>query len=151
MKRSLRRLFQAEAPELAPSPLDQRRARAAVGRCLLLGLLIVPTVASPAENPYVGHWRFADPKTCATDYTSDDKAVIIEKNRIDYFASSCAVKSSRALQFGAVRLKLACESEGEKTLEDVILAFVEKSDVNEDMLVIIEVNTGDTRIYRKCP
>jgi hypothetical protein len=109
-------------------------------------------VAAAADaNPFVGRWQWDGPETCAKSYDADNIALQISPGRLQFYENNCAIVKMRRLREGSYRLRLTCKGEGETERLEIILALLNKSKVNDELLLRIEPASGAVVAYRRCP
>jgi hypothetical protein len=109
-------------------------------------------IAAAADaNPFVGRWQWDGPETCAKSYDADNIALQISPGRLVFHENSCAIIKMRRLREGSYRLRLTCKGEGETERLEIILALLNKSKVNDELLLRIEPASGAVTAYRRCP
>lgn len=108
--------------------------------------------AAPQQQqiPFVGRWHFGNPDTCAKDYRGEDVAMEISPKTLRFYESHCTARSIRKLSDIAVRLRLTCGGEGETWRTDTMLTLVDKTDLHEEMLLRVELDSGHVTAYRRC-
>lgn len=114
---------------------------------------VSPAIAAN-DPPYVGNWAVEGSRACTAQGGDDDLALKITTKAIDYYASSCAILSSRRLARSgnnAHRFKLKCTGEGGViTNSELILAVLEKTETRADLMIHIEPAAWDVRSYQRC-
>lgn len=126
--------------------------------CSRFYLVFALAFASPAvaanDPPYVGHWAVEGSRACEPQGADADLALTVTTKAIDYYASSCAILSTRRLARSGNnvhRLKLRCTGEGGVIANsELILAVLEKTEQRADLMVHIEPVAWDVRSYQRC-
>jgi hypothetical protein len=109
-------------------------------------------VAAAADAiPFVGRWQWDGPETCAKSSDADNIALQISPGRLVFHENNCAIIKIRRLREGSYRLRLTCKGEGETERLEIILALLNKSKVNDELLLRIEPASGAVVAYRRCP
>jgi len=109
-------------------------------------------VAAAADAiPFVGRWQSDGPETCAKSSDADNIALQISPGRLVFHENNCAIVKIRRLREGSYRLRLTCKGEGETERLEIILALLNKSKVNDELLLRIEPASGAVTAYRRCP
>src|SRR5262245_18911205 len=103
------------------------------------------------RHPFVGVWHWNGPQTCKKGHEGEDVAIEIQPRRVIVYESDCAIRSMRKLSETAYRFKLLCRGGGESWQLETIFSFMEKSKVNDDLLVRVELKDGSVTAYRRCP
>ena len=126
-----------------------------VKRAVLAALMVAAAGAAAlaqAGPPYVGKWAVEGSDACR-DGSNDDLKATFTVKRLDYYASTCRVVSSRRLSRSgdnAHRLKLACEGEGAKTEREINLIVLEKAEQRPELLLQIDAASWETLTYQRC-
>jgi len=110
--------------------------------------------APPFVGQFVGRWAVEGPRACEQGAGTDDLMLTITARRLEYYASTCNVLSSRRLSRSGNdvhRLKLKCTGEENRTTTgELILAVLEKTDRRPELLVHIDPADWAVRSYQRC-
>jgi hypothetical protein len=129
-------------------------------RAILIGVVAAagllgagePTVAQKQRaHPFVGVWYWNGPQTCKKGHEGDDVAIEIQPRRMFLYETKCDIRSMRKLSDTAYRFQLSCRGEGERWQVESIFSLLEKSKVNDDLLVRLQPKDGAVTAYRRCP
>ena len=125
-------------------------------RAASIGIIVLvmaaPRIAAAADaNPFVGRWHWDGLETCAKDYDSDNVAMQVTPGRLIFYENVCSIRSMRRLGDRFYRLQMTCKGEGEIEQAQILLTFLKKSKVNDEMLLRIEPASGFVQAYRRCP
>jgi hypothetical protein len=121
--------------------------------CLIVILASVAagTAIAQPRLPFVGHWQWEGPETCAPNYDGENRALEITNDTLIFEESECAARRVRKLEYNSYRLDLVCRGEGETNRRPTMLTLLPKSKVNDEMLLRIELKNGFAMAYRRCP
>lgn len=133
--------------------MSRRRLDAGVIALLVAGSALLSGAACAAQEamPFVGRWRWAGAESCAKDFAGETVAMEITKGRrLLFLENTCRTASMRKLGANSYRFRLICTGEGDAERRDTMLVLLAKSDIHEELLLRIEVETGFVVAYRKC-
>jgi hypothetical protein len=121
----------------------------------VFAVLAAMTLAHAADpHPFAGKWAVEGSKACMPQAGDGDLLLTVTAKRLDYYASSCAIISSRRVSRSgdnAHRFKLRCIGEGTTTNSELILVVLEKNELRPDMLVHIDPAGWAVLSYLRCP
>jgi hypothetical protein len=110
-----------------------------------------PKQNKPDPHPYVGQWHYNGPQTCKPGHEGSDFAMEVQARRIFMYEARCVIQSMRKLSDTAYRFTLSCRGPDHNWQVETIFSSLEKSKVNDDLLVRLDPKDGSVTAYRRCP
>lgn len=118
---------------------------------LTLTALAVDAAFAGDRNPFVGRWRWDGPKTCPANYQRENVALDIQEKAINFYDPGCRINSIQALDAGARRFDVTCTGDEGTERSRIVFALLQKSKINDELLLRIEPESGYAFAYRRCP
>jgi hypothetical protein len=103
------------------------------------------------KHPFVGRWYFTDRRTCLKNYNSDDKAIVVTEERMFFYESNCKLRILKALNPTTNRLKLICDGVEMHGHREAVAAILSKTDIHDELLIMIDLNDGVLLSFKRCP
>src|ERR1700730_1864152 len=117
----------------------------------LVGIILIGSASAQNKPPFVGRWHWDGPETCVKGYENDNVAMEITASQLIFYENRCKIRSARKLEDKSYRLQLVCWGEGMTERNEIILAMLTKSKLNDELLLRIELRNGFVVAYRRCP